>query len=141
MGIGLRIRFRVWFIGGVRVSLINFPQNPFIRTIIDNFPQPFLQDVKMRKMAELQLNVVGDPKSKTAILKQISQWEDNLEKLHVELYRVRCYVSSLQGCELPNPKGSLIQRCDVFRSYMGQCNVVTPILTILICRVFMNKYH
>ena len=60
----------------------------------------------MRKMAELQLNVVGDPKSKTAILKQISQWEENLEKLHVELYRVRCYVSSLQGCELPNPKVS-----------------------------------
>ena len=62
----------------------------------------------MRKMAELQLNVVGDPKSKTAILKQISQWEENLEKLHVELYRVRCYVSSLQGCELPNPKVSCV---------------------------------
>ncbi|KAK3097345.1 hypothetical protein FSP39_008828 [Pinctada imbricata] len=58
----------------------------------------------MRKMAELQLTVVTDPRSRHAIIKQINQWEENLEKLYVEQYRMRCYIASLQGSELPNPK-------------------------------------
>lgn len=58
----------------------------------------------MRKMAELQLTVVSDPKSRQAIIKQIQQWEENLEKLYIEQYRLRCYSHSIQGSELPNPK-------------------------------------
>lgn len=58
----------------------------------------------MRKMAELQLTVVTDPRSRTAIIRQIAQWEENLEKLFIEQYRFRCYSASLQGTELPNPK-------------------------------------
>ena len=63
-----------------------------------------LQDIKMKKMADLQLRAVSDPRSKQAIEKQIAQWDENLEKLYVEQYRLRCYMASLQGCELPNPK-------------------------------------
>ena len=62
------------------------------------------QDIKMKKMAGLQLTVVTDPKSKQAIEKQIAQWDENLEKLFMEQYRLRCYMASLQGSELPNPK-------------------------------------
>lgn len=58
----------------------------------------------MKKMAELQLTVVKDPRSRQAIIKQINQWDENLEKLYIEQYRLRCYISSLQGTELPNPK-------------------------------------
>ena len=58
----------------------------------------------MKKMAGLQMSVVTDPKSKQAIEKQIWQWEENLEKLYMEQYRLRCYMASLQGSELPNPK-------------------------------------
>lgn len=58
----------------------------------------------MRKMAELQMTVVGDPRSRVAIVKQIAQWEENLEKLYIDQYRFRCYIASLQGTELPNPK-------------------------------------
>ncbi len=58
----------------------------------------------MKKMADLQLTVVSDPRSKQAIEKQIAQWDENLEKLYIEQFRLRCYVSSLQGSELPNPK-------------------------------------
>ena len=58
----------------------------------------------MKKMASLQVTVVTDPKSKQAIEKQISQWDENLEKLYIEQYRLRNYVASLQGSELPNPK-------------------------------------
>ena len=58
----------------------------------------------MKKMADLQLKVVCDPKNKQAIEKQIAQWNENLEKLYIEQYRLRCYMASLQGSELPNPK-------------------------------------
>ncbi len=64
----------------------------------------YSQDIKMKKMADLQLTVVSDPRSKQAIEKQIAQWDENLEKLYIEQFRLRCYMSSLQGCELPNPK-------------------------------------
>lgn len=62
----------------------------------------------MKKMAELQLSVVTDAKSRQAIIRQINQWEENLEKLYIEQYRLRCYAASLQGSELPNPKVSSI---------------------------------
>jgi hypothetical protein len=62
----------------------------------------------MKKMAELQLTVVTDPRSRQAIIKQIAQWEENLEKLYIEQYRLRCYISTLQGTELPNPKVGVI---------------------------------
>lgn len=35
---------------------------------------------------------------------QISVWEQNLECYNVDLFRLRCYLCSLQGEELPNPK-------------------------------------
>ncbi len=38
---------------------------------------------------------------------QILQWEQNLEKFNLELFRMRCYLASLQGTELPNPKSLL----------------------------------
>jgi T-lymphoma invasion and metastasis-inducing protein 1 len=55
-------------------------------------------------MAELQLSVVSDPSSKLQIEGQIRQWEENLERLHCEQFRLRCYMASLQNGELPNPK-------------------------------------
>lgn len=70
-----------------------------------------LQDGKMRKMAELQMSVVTDPKSRQAIQKQIAQWEENLEKLYIDQYRFRCYSASLQGSELPNPKVCYCRKC------------------------------
>ncbi|RXM97708.1 T-lymphoma invasion and metastasis-inducing protein 2 [Acipenser ruthenus] len=64
-------------------------------------------DSKMRKMGELQLATVRDPKNRKAIENQIQQWEQNLEKFNVDLFRMRCYLASLQGGELPNPKSLL----------------------------------
>jgi hypothetical protein len=55
-------------------------------------------------MAELQLSVVSDLSGKHQIESQIMQWEDNLERLHCEQFRLRCYMASLQNGELPNPK-------------------------------------
>ncbi|XP_031437315.1 rho guanine nucleotide exchange factor TIAM2 isoform X2 [Clupea harengus] len=64
-------------------------------------------DGKMKKMAELQLSVISDQKNRKAIESQIQQWEQNLEKFNMDLFRMRCYLASLQGSELPNPKSLL----------------------------------
>lgn len=57
-------------------------------------------------MADLQLSVVTDADTKQQINNQIVQWEENLERLHCEQFRLRCYMASLQSGELPNPKVS-----------------------------------
>ncbi|XP_055729030.1 rho guanine nucleotide exchange factor TIAM2-like [Salvelinus fontinalis] len=64
-------------------------------------------DSKMKKMAELQLSVISDQRNRKAIKSQIQQWEQNLEKFNIDLFRMRCYLASLQGSELPNPKSLL----------------------------------
>ena len=50
----------------------------------------------MKKMAELQLTVVKELKSRGAITKQITTWEENLESLFMDQYRYKCYLASLQ---------------------------------------------
>lgn len=59
--------------------------------------------------ADLALSILFESKfsfSFTSDL-QILQWEQNLEKFNLELFRMRCYLASLQGTELPNPKSLL----------------------------------
>lgn len=63
-----------------------------------------LQDHKLKHMADLQQSVVSDVETKQQINNQIVQWEENLERLHCEQFRLRCYMASLQSGELPNPK-------------------------------------
>lgn len=58
-------------------------------------------------MAELQQSVVTDQETRHNIQTQILQWEENLERLHCEQFRLRCYMASLQIGELPNPKVKL----------------------------------
>ncbi|XP_067224502.1 rho guanine nucleotide exchange factor TIAM2 isoform X1 [Chanodichthys erythropterus] len=78
-----------------------------LRGQIRGLLQKIDMDGKMRKMAELQLSIVGDPKNRKAIENQIQQWEQNLERFNMDLFRMRCYLASLQGSELPNPKSLL----------------------------------
>ncbi|XP_071956692.1 protein still life, isoforms C/SIF type 2-like isoform X2 [Antedon mediterranea] len=78
-----------------------------LRTYFQKLEQQIDNEGKMKKMAELQLTVVKEQKNKDAIKNQILQWGYNLEKFHLESYRLRCYQSSLQGSELPNPKNLL----------------------------------
>lgn len=59
-------------------------------------------------MADLQQSVVSDPETKQQIHSQIIQWEENLERLHCEQFRLRCYMASLHNGELPNPKVSAL---------------------------------
>ncbi|TRY92111.1 hypothetical protein DNTS_009354 [Danionella cerebrum] len=78
-----------------------------LRAQIRALLQKIDMDGKIKKMAELQLSVVHDSKNRKAIENQIQQWEQNLERFNMDLFRLRCYLASLQGGELPNPKSLL----------------------------------
>ncbi|XP_029282776.1 T-lymphoma invasion and metastasis-inducing protein 2-like [Cottoperca gobio] len=80
-------------------------------------------DGKMKKMAELQLSVIKEQKNRKAVESQIQQWEQNLEKLNLDLFRLRCYLSSLQGSELPNPKSLLAVAGRPSKSMLGRLGV------------------
>uniref|UniRef100_A0A3P8X9L9 TIAM Rac1 associated GEF 2a n=1 Tax=Esox lucius TaxID=8010 RepID=A0A3P8X9L9_ESOLU len=80
-------------------------------------------DGKMKKMAELQLSIVSDPKNRKAIENQIQLWEQNLEKFNMDLFRMRCYLASLQGGELPNPKSLLAAASRPSKTALGRLGI------------------
>ncbi|XP_037544234.1 T-lymphoma invasion and metastasis-inducing protein 1 [Nematolebias whitei] len=75
-----------------------------LRTEIRKLEQKIDMDEKMKKMGDMQLSTVTDAKKRKTILEQIFLWEQNLERFHINLFRCRCYLASLQGSEPPNPK-------------------------------------
>ncbi|KAK2715335.1 protein still life, isoform SIF type 1-like isoform X2 [Artemia franciscana] len=82
-------------------------------------------DSKLRHMAELQCSVVSDSDSRRQIAAQIAGWDDTLERLHCEQFRLRCYMASLQRGELPNPKGLLGHVSRSTKSYLNRLGVFT----------------
>ncbi|XP_038596547.1 T-lymphoma invasion and metastasis-inducing protein 2 isoform X3 [Tachyglossus aculeatus] len=96
-----------------------------LRSQTKNLLQKIDMDSKMKKMAELQLSVVSDPKNRKAIENQIQQWEQNLEKFHMDLFRMRCYLASLQGGELPNPKSLLAATSRPSKLALGRLGILS----------------
>ena len=62
------------------------------------------QDSKLKHMADMQLSVASEQDNKQELTCQVAAYDDSLERLHCEQFRLRCYMASLQGGELPNPK-------------------------------------
>jgi len=60
----------------------------------------------MKKMASVQVYMASDPASRQALDRQMITWDENLEKLHIEQYQLRCYLAALQGVDLPSTKAS-----------------------------------
>lgn len=54
---------------------------------------------------------------------QIFLWEQNLEQFHMDLFRFRCYLASLQGGELPNPKRLLAFASRPTKLAMGRLGI------------------
>lgn len=94
-----------------------------LRGQIRGLLQKIDMDSKMKKMAELQLSIVNDPKNRKAIENQIQQWEQNLERFNMDLFRMRCYLASLQGGELPNPKGLLATASRPSKTALGRLGI------------------
>ncbi|XP_075232912.1 guanine nucleotide exchange factor still life isoform X2 [Lycorma delicatula] len=82
-------------------------------------------DHKLKHMADLQQSVVSDPETKQQINNQIVNWEENLERLHCEQFRLRCYMASLQNGELPNPKSLLTHVSRTTKSTLNKLGVFT----------------
>ena len=59
------------------------------------------------------------------LIKQIQQWEQNLEKFHMDLFRMRCYLASLQGGELPNPKSLLAAASRPSKLALGRLGILS----------------
>lgn len=54
---------------------------------------------------------------------QIFLWEQNLEQFHMDLFRFKCYLASLQGGELPNPKRLLAVASRPTKLAMGRLGI------------------
>lgn len=76
-------------------------------------------------MADLQQSVVTDTDTRHQIQQQILQWEENLERLHCEQFRLRCYMASLQNGELPNPKSLLTHVSRPTKNTLNKLGVFT----------------
>ncbi|XP_053674323.1 protein still life, isoform SIF type 1 [Anopheles nili] len=82
-------------------------------------------DHKLKHMADLQQSVVTDADTRHQIQQQILQWEENLERLHCEQFRLRCYMASLQNGELPNPKSLLTHVSRPTKNTLNKLGVFT----------------
>ncbi|XP_045063885.1 rho guanine nucleotide exchange factor TIAM1 [Coregonus clupeaformis] len=94
-----------------------------LRAEIRKLEQKIDMDEKMKKMGDMQLSAVTDNKKRKTILDQIFLWEQNLEQFHMDMFRFRCYLSSLQGGELPNPKRLLAVASRPTKLAMGRLGI------------------
>ncbi|KAM7132738.1 rho guanine nucleotide exchange factor TIAM1 isoform 2-T6 [Molossus nigricans] len=94
-----------------------------LKSEIKKLEQKIDMDEKMKKMGEMQLSSVTDAKKKKTILDQIFVWEQNLEQFQMDLFRYRCYLASLQGGELPNPKRLLAFASRPTKLAMGRLGI------------------
>ncbi|XP_073672136.1 rho guanine nucleotide exchange factor TIAM1 isoform X2 [Paramisgurnus dabryanus] len=94
-----------------------------LRSEIKKLEQKIDMDEKMKKMGEMQLSAVTDAKKRKTILEQIFLWDQNLEQFHMDQFRYRCYLSSLQGGELPNPKRLLAVASRPTKLSMGRLGI------------------
>ncbi|KAJ7990106.1 hypothetical protein DPEC_G00296870 [Dallia pectoralis] len=94
-----------------------------LKAEIKKLEQKIDMDEKMKKMGDMQLSAVTDNKKRKTILDQIFLWEQNLEQFHMGLFRFRCYLASLQGGELPNPKRLLAFASRPTKLAMGRLGI------------------
>ena len=45
--------------------------------------------------------------SDISLIFQVTEWERNLENLHVDQFQIRCYLSAVEGSTSPNPQSLL----------------------------------
>ncbi|KAF0289317.1 Protein still life, isoforms C/SIF type 2 [Amphibalanus amphitrite] len=84
-------------------------------------------DSKLKYMADVQLSVVSE-QDREELTSQLASYDDSLERLHCEQFRLRCYMASLQGGELPNPKG-LLTHVSVLQGLLTHVCVPQGLLT------------
>ncbi|RWS28354.1 hypothetical protein B4U80_04821, partial [Leptotrombidium deliense] len=92
---------------------------------IHRMDQQIESDSKLKHMAELQLTVVADIESRKQLQDQIKSYEESIEYFHCEQFRLRCYMASIQGTELPNPKTLLAHVSKPTKAVLNRLGVFT----------------
>lgn len=82
-------------------------------------------DARLRHMAEIQMSVVADIDGRKHLQEQMKSYDESLEQYHCEQFRMRCYVASIQGTELPNPKTLLSHVSKTTKTIMNRLGVFT----------------
>lgn len=98
-------------------------------------------DYKLKKMAELQLTIVTESKNKQVITDQISEWEENLEKLNLNVCKLQCYLSAVGGSSPPNPQHVLACASKHTKQNMSRLGVfsVTSFHSLVHCREKLRR--
>ncbi|KAJ3591359.1 hypothetical protein NHX12_009304, partial [Muraenolepis orangiensis] len=104
----------IWAENSIVQAVPEHPKKDFVFCLSNSLGDAFLFQTSSQ---------TDDPKKRKTILEQIFLWEQNLEQFHMDLFRYRCYVSSLQGGELPNPKRLLAFASRPTKLAMGRLGI------------------
>uniref|UniRef100_A0A8B9H584 TIAM Rac1 associated GEF 1a n=1 Tax=Astyanax mexicanus TaxID=7994 RepID=A0A8B9H584_ASTMX len=115
----------VWAENSIVQAVPEHPKKDFVFCLSNSLGDAFLFQVSVQEERHGQscLWRVSINISHFHILPQIFLWEQNLEQFHMDLFRFRCYLSSLQGGELPNPKRLLAFASRPTKLAMGRLGI------------------
>jgi len=81
----------------------------------------------MLKLARLQLKLSTSEQTRSLISKQVELWERNLEIIHINLFRKKCYLFALnKNLNLPNSNDLLSQISSRTKMILYNLDAFTP---------------
>ena len=86
-----------------------------------------IYEKQILQLAELQLKLTTNEKTRLIISKQVQLLESNLEIFHFDRFRQRCYLTALNGTEsLPNSKDLLVHISSTTKTVLYHLHALTP---------------
>ena len=92
---------------------------------IELLTQKLESEEKLKKMAELQLTVETEQHSRQNMTGQISSWNQSLELLNADIFRLQCYVSAITGAAKPNPQDLMTHVSRTTKQELSKINVLS----------------
>jgi hypothetical protein len=114
-----------------------------LKSWIQKLEEDSESEMKMKKLAELQLSTATKPDVKSKISSQIKAWMKNVEWINVDLYRLKCYLSAIQETELPNPQMALANVSKATRVALGRLHqgfTVSSLYAIVNCKFSEDEF-
>ena len=79
-----------------------------LKTNVEQLEEKIRRENRIVKLAQLQLKLINNDKTRSLIGQQIELWESNLESFHMEIFRYKCYLAAASNDRsLPNPQDLL----------------------------------
>ncbi|XP_074593013.1 guanine nucleotide exchange factor still life [Brevipalpus obovatus] len=94
---------------------------------IHRISQQIESESKSRHLAEREItdHIVTDPEARKIVYDRLRKCDENLEQYHCEIFRLRCYIASIQITELPNPKTLLAHVSKPTKAILNRLGVFT----------------